>query len=189
MLSATVAAMPHRAYGHDPEQRYRAWLKDRARDATKIVEVGVLTGVTTRRMAKATTGVIWAVDHWRGVPHDPVQAPIYRNLGRSEAAFRRRLAPWLNSGRVRVLKMDSVEASEVLAATEGRTLDLVFLDGDHSYEGVRRDILAWLPLVRPGGILSGHDLNWPGVRRAVEELLPAYRDAAGGFCWWTEVSA
>jgi len=181
--------LPHHAYGHDPAKRYRGWLAGLARDARRIVEVGVLGGRTTKRMARATQGIIWAVDHWQGVPDDPVQAPIYRNLGRSEEAFRRRLAPWLKSGRVRVLKMDSLEAAEVLAATEGRTLDLVFLDGDHSYNGVRRDILAWGPLVRPGGVLSGHDLNWPGVQRAVEELLPGYRDAAGGFCWWTEVGA
>ncbi len=35
--------------------------------------------------------------------------------------------------------------------------DLVFIDGDHSYEAAKRDIEMWLPKVKPGGILCGHD--------------------------------
>jgi len=52
------------------------------------------------------------------------------------------------------------------------SLDLVFVDGDHSYNGAHTDIVAWWPKVRPGGILAGHDytLTWPGVMRAVNEL-------------------
>jgi len=188
-MSASAVPMLHHAYGSDPERRYRDWLADRASHAERIVEVGVLSGRTTKRMAKATRGTIWAVDHWRGVPDDPIQAPIYPRIDRTEARFRRRLAPWIKSGRVLVLRMGSESAAALLLATHGRVFDLVFLDADHRYEAVHADILAWLPLVRPGGILSGHDLNWPGVRRAVEELLPGYRDAAGGFCWWTEVAA
>lgn len=54
--------------------------------------------------------------------------------------------------------------------------DFVFIDGDHTYEGVRADWLAWSPLVRPGGLVAFHD-TWPnrdrhepGVVRWVDEL-------------------
>lgn len=60
--------------------------------------------------------------------------------------------------------------------------DLVFLDGDHSYEAVKADIQAWGPLIEEGGILCGHDwdehgVSWPGVHKAVVELLgwPSFR--------------
>jgi predicted O-methyltransferase YrrM len=57
-------------------------------------------------------------------------------------------------------------------------LDLVFIDGDHSYEGCAGDIRVWTPLIRPNGILVIHDYDnhrkqaavWPGVNDAVEQL-------------------
>ena len=61
-------------------------------------------------------------------------------------------------------------------------LDFVFLDADHSYEGVTADIDAWLPKIRPGGILAGHDYVDHttangfvyGVKRAVAEKFDRY---------------
>lgn len=68
--------------------------------------------------------------------------------------------------------------------------DMVFIDGDHSYEGCRDDILNWLPNIKPGGIIAVHDYKketvfqrtdlppnvphykaWPGVDAAVDEFL------------------
>jgi len=49
--------------------------------------------------------------------------------------------------------------------------DLVFIDGDHSYEATRADIKAWFPKVKFRGLLAGHDyFHWePGVVKAVDE--------------------
>lgn len=64
--------------------------------------------------------------------------------------------------------------------------NMVFIDGDHSYEGCKGDIEAWFPHLVPGGIMAVHDylkgdlqpdlngphpMNWPGVDSAVNELL------------------
>ncbi len=57
---------------------------------------------------------------------------------------------------------------------EDASLDFVFLDADHTYEAVRNDIVFWLPKIKQGGYLGGHDYNVyesPGVIRAVEEML------------------
>lgn len=48
-------------------------------------------------------------------------------------------------------------------------LDFVFIDADHTYEGVKRDIELWEPKVHENGLIIGHDLNWGGVARAVGE--------------------
>jgi predicted O-methyltransferase YrrM len=61
---------------------------------------------------------------------------------------------------------------EVASYYTDNSLDCVFIDADHSYDAVSKDIGAWLPKVkRGGGILAGHDYNWqfPGVLRAVSE--------------------
>ena len=54
-----------------------------------------------------------------------------------------------------------------------RSFDFGFIDGDHSYEGCKRDIEAWWPKIRERGFIGGHDYhnkNFPGVTRAVEEF-------------------
>ena len=48
--------------------------------------------------------------------------------------------------------------NEVLAILAGTPLDFLFIDGDHSYEGVRRDFLDYGPMVRPGGLVAFHDI-------------------------------
>lgn len=84
---------------------------------------------------------------------------------------------------------DSVSAS---AGFEDKTIDFVWIDGDHSLEGVRADIAAWLPKVKAGGVIAGHDYyDNPNkgnfVRSAVREVFPNARIEHK--CWWQEVSA
>jgi len=47
---------------------------------------------------------------------------------------------------------------EVLAILAGTSIDFLFIDGDHSYDGVRRDFLDYGPMVRPGGLVAFHDI-------------------------------
>ncbi|MFD1703343.1 class I SAM-dependent methyltransferase [Methylopila henanensis] len=49
--------------------------------------------------------------------------------------------------------------------------DIVYIDGDHEYDGVHLDLRTYWEVVKPGGVLVGDDINWPGVRRAVKELF------------------
>lgn len=66
-----------------------------------------------------------------------------------------------------------VQTSVEAAAWVGKgSLDLVFIDGDHSYRAARDDIRAWWPTVRAGGVIAGHDytFTWPGVVQAVNEF-------------------
>ena len=51
------------------------------------------------------------------------------------------------------------------------SMDLIFIDADHSYEAVKKDIVAYTPKLRDNGILSGHDIDYPGVNKAVRELI------------------
>lgn len=71
---------------------------------------------------------------------------------------------------VECMQMPSVAASKQF--TE-HFFDLVFIDAGHTFEQVRADIKAWLPKVKDGGILAGHDyrVDWPGVIEAVHEAF------------------
>lgn len=60
----------------------------------------------------------------------------------------------------------------------GRAVDFLFIDGDHSYDGVKRDFELWSPLVRPGGIVALHDTkpdHPTGVPRFWAELKDRFR--------------
>lgn len=69
---------------------------------------------------------------------------------------------------IHLIQLDSAEASLAFAPC---SLDLVMIDGDHRYDAVLSDIDHWTPLVRPGGIVAGHDFGgaFPGVARAVQQ--------------------
>jgi predicted O-methyltransferase YrrM len=60
--------------------------------------------------------------------------------------------------------------------------DLIFIDADHSYRGCRGDILAYRPKLTANGLLTGHDIDYPGVNQAVTELVTGF-DIAPNFVW------
>lgn len=67
--------------------------------------------------------------------------------------------------------------------------DLVFIDGDHSYEAVFNDIIWWLPKVKKGGWIGGHDYNnrkHIGIKQAVNELLPN-KILGEDMTWWYQI--
>jgi hypothetical protein len=68
--------------------------------------------------------------------------------------------------RAKIWKMTTNAASENV---EDNSLDFVFIDADHSYEGCEGDIRNWSPKVKSGGYIMGHDITWPSVKKAVTE--------------------
>ena len=91
--------------------------------------------------------------------------------------------------RLRILPLTSDEAVHILKPE----YHFVFIDGDHSYEQCKRDILNYLPLIMPGGFLSGHnyhdhpDSAHPGVHKAVKELLHLVQFKHENFVWYIDV--
>jgi len=61
------------------------------------------------------------------------------------------------------------------------TLDGVYVDGNHKYEECKRDIELWLPKIKKGGWIAGHDYcdRFPGVMLAVAETLTGYEPHGG----------
>jgi len=71
--------------------------------------------------------------------------------------------------KINAIRSDSAEAAKNYP---DQSIDFVFIDGDHSYNGCRRDIEAWLPKVKDGGVLAGHDYGWhEPIRTAVKDIF------------------
>ncbi len=104
------------------------------------------------------------VDTWQGSLEHQNDPEIVNNTLYDE--YRANLAPVRDHYTER--RMTSIEAA---ALYDDNSLDFVLIDASHEYLDVKADILAWLPKVKPGGTLAGDDILWPGVLKAVDELL------------------
>lgn len=78
-----------------------------------------------------------------------------------------------------------------VAKTFKEKIDLLFVDGDHSYERCRADVLAWLPHLKTGGILVMHDYGWAeGVQRVIREIIQpqqSWKGYAFQNIYWTRL--
>lgn len=127
----------------------RACLSRHAAGRRRLAEVGVFQGVTTRvlRGAMFPTGILFAID------------PFFRNrfgFCPYEQVARREVRR-VDRGSVRWLALTGAEAARESELAANGGLDFVFLDGDHSWEGIRADWEGFRPLLAPGGILALHD--------------------------------
>jgi len=68
------------------------------------------------------------------------------------------------------------------------SLDFVFIDASHEYESVKKDILAWMPKVKKGGLIAGHDINFDEVKWAVEEYIAGYKLAGIDWIWYKQLN-
>lgn len=138
---------------------------------TRGAEIGVADGRCTRGLLSALHDLhLLAVDYW------PVGYPTWDGLAWSADLQERNRASFMGVMRqypqLTLLEMPSVVASSYIA--DG-SLDFVFIDALHDYDAVKADICAWLPKVKTGGFITGHDydkLKFPGVIQAVDEFFP-----------------
>ena len=151
------------------------------------VECGVLSGRMSEAVLTACPNLtLDMVDIWAEFAEDhPYRlsgdTAAQRDAGRiandMEHAQRRTL---FAEDRRTLIRSDSVAFAESIP---DRSLDFVFVDADHTLEGVRRDLRAFWPKIRAGGFLAGHDIDNPaagidwsgnpawGVREAVEGFM------------------
>lgn len=143
------------------------------------VEVGVFTGALSSKLLCKPDLKLYMVDSW--VEADKTSeyyksTDFHGNLSQSDQDrfYNHSVESTSFAGERRiVIRKDSVTASKDF---EDGSLDFVFIDADHTYEGCKADILAWGPKVKEGGWICGHDFrnpNYPswGVEKAVAELV------------------
>lgn len=149
----------------------RDCLAEFVRSKDRVVEIGVWHGVTTcvLRNAMGSSGVLFAVD-----PYYP---------GRLGFSFPKLIAhqevKTKTSGAVKWLEMTGVDAARWAIEANESDFDFIFIDGDHSYEGLKGDWESWSPLVKSGGIIALHDsvdsgephMAGAGSLRYTEEII------------------
>lgn len=156
-------------------------------------EIGVFAGDLSSRLLNRADLTLYMVDSW-AVEHTESykeSGDFHAKLSQAEQDDYHRKSCMVTAfagPRAKVIRKTSIEAAR--AIPDG-SLDFVFIDADHSYEGCRADIAAWLPKVRAGGLICGHDYEnteFPqfGVRRAVDEMFSSV-ELGDNFTWFKRI--
>jgi hypothetical protein len=140
-----------------------------AQGSETIIELGTFHGRLSRALAHIVQGKLFCVDNFLG-PGDEIWNWV-TDVPTNLAIFRRNLQDEIEAGLVEVLVGPTwVGAAEL--KRRGVLADFIFIDANHSYDDVHADISNYLPLLKSGGIMAGHDYgNFKGVVQAVNELL------------------
>lgn len=137
-----------------------------------LLEIGTFRGgtlVVFSRLASADAVVV-SLDlpvSMTGKIHRLAQPPLFHRFTRGEQTLH-------------LLREDSHQPTTVAHVAEilqGRKLDFLFIDGDHSYEGVKSDFDFYSPFVRSGGVVAFHDIAYPpcGVPAYWNHIKANYR--------------
>jgi len=156
----------------------------------KIVEIGVWKSHTVQKiLGSAAEKIIkeyWGVDWWLR-PTDPIYGHYHTRTQESWDRLHLKACKLMRDfPQLRILRTSSLEAVKIFPK---RYFDLVFIDSDHFYEPLKQDIKNWLPLVRKGGMISGHDYGskrFPGCTEAVDDCFGKDNITLHDYFVWTK---
>lgn len=131
--------------------------------AVKGAEIGVAKGVNSESILKElNVEKLYLIDIWENYEKiDYVRSNIYQNYKTVLKKFRK-------DKRVRIIKDFSMNSLHYI---EDNSLDFVYIDANHIYKYVYRDIELWSKKVKWGGVVAGHDVfNCSDVLEAVKDF-------------------
>lgn len=145
-----------------------------------LVEIGSFGGESTSVFSRHA-GVVYAIDPWdasyadkvllgcsEGPVRDFIMSAGLAPMSEIEAMFDRRLAGATNVHKIKAFDQDAVNSFE-----DG-SIDVLYIDSIHTFEAVKDTVARWIPKIRRGGVVSGHDfcqIHWGGVVEAVCKLF------------------
>jgi hypothetical protein len=167
-------------------------------DKPKILEIGIFKGEFFDYIANnCLIRLLDGVDLFVGTNGSGDQDGnnfIWYNL---EQSFNELTKKYENNPNVNLYKSDS---SKYLQTKEDNYYDIIYIDGDHSYEGCKKDLTESFNKIKHGGYIMGHDYDMNmkkakifrhfGVHQAVNEFCDTYKqhiiakamDGCVGFC-------
>lgn len=143
-------------------------------DDAHVVEIGTWKGQSSAFLAVELINSgkkfkLDCIDNFTGSVIEPGQMLDHDNqAGRLLEVFHNNMKPV--EGHYTAIQSDSAAAADLY---EDESLDFVFIDASHDYESFKKDLFAWFPKVKVGGIVSGHDFAdaYPGIMKAVRDHL------------------
>lgn len=160
-----------------------------APDKAHFVEIGTWKGQSSAFLAVEIINSgkdikLDCIDNFTGSIIEPGQMYDQDNIeGRLLEVFKNNMKPV--EGKYTAIQGDSTESASLY---EDESLDFVFIDASHDYESFKKDLFAWFPKVKVGGLLAGHDYAdpYPGIVKAVTDHLANEEvHFTPSTCWFT----
>lgn len=165
------------------------WLYRTAQRFDRCLEVGSWKGRSAIAISSGTPGNLVCVDQWvveTKKSSTVSKLVVLEGTEHVYSTFCSNLSPELESGKVQVVRGDSRDPETASAVLDLGPYDFVFVDGDHTYEMAAHDIKTYGSMVLRGGVVAGHDYDWPTVRKAVLEIFPNVKNV-GHDIWYTTI--
>ena len=133
----------------------------------KIVEIGSWLGQSSCLLASGLKGdgaKLYAIDNFKGQASDPSAKMRYQErmsrlkIDNTKEIFDKNIAHFNLTSKVEVIAADSLEAAKSFREP-AHSIDLLFVDGDHSEDATRNDIITWMPFLKPGTTVVFHDFS------------------------------
>lgn len=160
-----------------------SWLYDFCK-GKKVIELGSMVGQSSYVIASVCDRIT-CVDAWDDsfghLSHSPAQLEVYKNDWVNHLpdismmdAFILHCASFIESGKLAFVQGKTEEVKNHFSSN---TADILLIDADHEYEGVKKDIDNYLHTVKQSGIVLFHDYGkdgyWTGVTEAADEAVEA----------------
>ena len=178
-----------------------------------VAEIGVFSGTLTNRFissyvnAGIEIGKYYCVDPWK-VYVDKYHRAYSENESDQDwwdSLYERVMTIHKKyPDNVFIVRMESTDAAKIMK-NNSLEFDAVYIDGIHDEENIVKDVYSWLPLIRKGGMISGHDYikTFADMAKALDNIFmkrlnimiiddskPAlsYKNTAQGGNWWVWVN-
>jgi predicted O-methyltransferase YrrM len=143
-------------------ERFELYRLARGRDV--VCEIGSYVGASAccfgAAMHERGDGMILCIDTWRNDAMTEGARDTHAEFSRNTASYARYIT------QIRGFSTEVVDQ----VARRAQRIDLLFIDGDHSYEGAKADWDAYKGFLRAGSVVVFHDCGWAeGVQRVIEE--------------------
>ena len=151
---------------------HRKCILDLIKEGDTVVEVGVWKGDFSSKILDQSPGKLYLVDPWKTF-EDGKSRWYSIDQSRMDAIYENVVNKFKDNPGVCIERLASLESNPI------DEIDLVYIDGDHSYKAVKDDLNHWWPKIKLGGWLTGDDWEWKdkddpsreGPKPAVNEFV------------------
>ena len=186
-----------KVYGHFSFKTIYDKIIDEAQDNSHFIEIGSFLGKSCSYMAveiensskkiKFDCVDLWEFNDYEGTVNDLNFA--HQGINSSEMFFNTFLE---NTKSVNHIINPIRKSSELASADyEDGSLDFVFVDGDHTEEGVTKDLNNWYPKLKPNGVMAGDDFTIPEIINPVTDFFKdkgKFLNTSFDRCWYVDLS-
>ncbi len=145
----------------------RTFLKHNKFKGSNMIEIGSYMGESTMLFASSQLfNKIYAIDPYIGdEPFNSLSNITWKDV---KEQFN------INTRFFNNIELIQEYSQYTVSKFENKSIDFIYIDANHTYESVKNDLQLYLPKLKSNSVIAGHDycdIKWPGVIKAVNEVL------------------